>query len=69
MENIKSINYPNTLRGDYQSYITVGEEGCIKIEKIYKNGEMAAIGWIRVEYENGNVAEIKESICDLHGEL
>lgn len=64
MKNIKykEIVYPNTtILPEQQKW--VNGENCVSIERIVKNGEMASIGWFRIELNDGSFEEVIESVC------
>jgi hypothetical protein len=64
-EKIKEIRYPNTVfMNDQGSYI-IGKN-CDEIRRVYKNGEMATIGWFAMIKDGKKIAEIKESVCDIY---
>jgi hypothetical protein len=67
MRNIKSIYYPNTVKGSEQSIFTIGKN-CDEIKTIPKGGEMGIIQWFQIIKNNKIIAEIKESVCDIYGE-
>lgn len=64
-QNIKKIYFPNTIDDENQATYTVGQN-CDKIERIYKNWEMAQVWRMQVIKDKKVHCEIKESVCDVY---
>jgi len=64
LKNIESIGYPNTVKDSDKTFYTA--ESGYDFELFYKDGEMARIGWIKITKDGRDVAEIKESVCDIY---
>ena len=63
---ITQIEFPNTVADIDKTYYIVAQGKVDEIKPITKNGEMAAIGWFQVIKDGMIIAEVKESICDIH---
>lgn len=70
MKKIKSIEFPNTVRGDETNSYSAPR---FFFKEVWENGEMATVRWYEV-WEGGEgegefrtlIAKIKESICNIY---
>lgn len=62
--NIRQIGFPNTVADTDKCFYTV--QSGYSFTRFSKNGEMASTGWIMVHKDGKDVAEIKESVCDIY---